>query len=372
MIIGKRETLKNSIQTSCDMKFPYLQAIAAIIVFSFYSGLDKYILNNATESSRLDWLEQLYYFAAMVALGLCNPRITWKHVFLILTDMLLVLFNTNSRFVNRINAAFWIGVSGGCYSKKWIYLAVKIGVLVGAFSVIVESLGIAIADQPWTRTPSGLYSNPSFAIIGILSLPIIYRDKYAAEITSLILAATFLSGARVSIFLGILTIPFYLRWISLKSFAISAAIVLAIFMSPNSNNLGVIAKLESYKIEYGAIKNTIACQQSKADDVCNISGAKTTSGSLRVQGLFILEREGARLFFPLASVRPNEIGHIGLLLYLSVYGLVLGLVYALLGMSLLPISVGIYMLYLSLFFTQPIMSFGVGFLVLIYFYKYSD
>jgi hypothetical protein len=365
--------------------------LLAMLMFLFFSGIDRFVVDKVHVIVEVDWLWQAYVFAAMVSIGLIySTQYSLLALGLAALNLVLLPFNHSSAFLNRVGFAFWIGTCAKIKTEtNNYYYAIALGALIGSISVIIDAVLVV-----WTPrlVGSGFFLNPSFAITLLLALFALSSSaddsviqRHLPFLAGVILAAVILSAARASIVMALVALPIVLTPKRLViSLATGMLIVFCVYSLPHGEHLVFSQKIKStwgesiQAIEIVLRKISPATEVDKvspATEVDKVSPAAevdkvspaaevATSASERAAGLLVLSDLAARLLFPLSKVTPNDVGHIGAILYLSVFGLLLLIVYVIAAAWVLTLRNLILISYLMVFFTSPLLHFGLGILYL--------
>ncbi len=337
---------------------PFLYLTSAI-VFLFFSGLDRVIFHWMWPlAATNEWAEQAYRVLAMCLLAGPSIQLHAVTLFLVVINLVILPFNQLSPFINRSNVGFWAGHLSHSPMSRLIQSTASVAGVVGALSVLGDL--VYISHTAARVVPVGFFTNPSFAIPLALSLFFINSERPRPELSGVVLAASLATSSRAVWILALCVVILLFKRSSLRPIVVATVIFGCGLLYPGSYQITVLNKIVAMGADVMNLLQLVF-GSSGASDATQVQPG---SASERLAGLKALYNNGVRSFWPLSPIHPNAVGHIGAVLYLSVYGLLLGVAYVILAALVASRLVLLLVAFLLLFYADPILYFGIGLLAL--------
>lgn len=334
-----------------------------IITFFHFSGFDRFMIVLVENYFMIEWAWQSYVVIVFAFIGLIGFSFNYIALILVSINLAIIPFNFVSAFINRVGAGYFFSFCGSFSYKKNVKIAIILGATVGSALILFEGVMLALVRDPWALSGKGMFTNPSFSLTATFSLLLLRGKKLKGWhflFCALLVISSIISGARVTIAITIILTIYYFRHKSIIVFLISLMITLMLYLLPYSSNLVAVNKmLFTFSEIYVAAEQVMRSQEKFESQVT--TEVQPTSASERLAGLHSLRGAMPGLLLPLrADIKPDDVGHIGLILYISNYGIILLLFVVFLSLKILPAREFLILFTLSLFFTDPILTFGVG------------
>lgn len=359
-----------------DIKGPFLlgyQALILVIFFMHFSGLEAVIIGEIQDGLHIEWAHQAYVFVCLIFFGLYFFTPHPLKIGLLLLNLVLLPFNTYAAFINRLNFGFWMAQCGERLRSNLVKQAIFWGAAVGVTAVIAEALLLRFAEQPWALVAKGVYESASMTAVLPLALialaagrsgPIKPSDWILAGFC---LCACLLSASRLSILLCSLAILLLYRFHAAKAFAVCLVAFVSVLSVPGAasgpDGLVTYSRLLGLPTELAGAVSTDPVLED--DSRVSLPESVVPTSSLeRMVGWWNASEVGWRLLWPLSGLQPDEVGHIGILLYASVFGVVILSIYVAALFFVLSFRELVLFGLLSLVFTDPILMFGLAMIAL--------
>lgn len=346
-----------------------------IVIFFFFTGLDRAIvLGIASPLLATDWLYQLYVLGAMICFALGGIQLNRWFAFNAALNLILLPLNSTSAFVNRTNLCFWLGYAGQL-SEKLMRKTVVAAVVLGSIVVVIDGLKITFVsfDRGYA---AGFFLNPNYVCVLALGIPFLAQTKYPMSLSTLVAIACVFSGSHGSILICLVVLAFTFR-LQMLRVVIPATLFTAAFaltFPPHLNYSGKTYDRATLAYELGMSQ----VQAVVGPQIAAMMGSswkppprrpsqavlRDMVVDARVESTQVATDLGLRMFLPLADIHADQVGHVGLILYLGVYGIPLGAAYAFCVYKVIPLRDFVVLAIGLLIFTDPILEIGIGILAL--------